>query len=95
MNKTIIVVCLLMSVVFACRGKPNTYPVIDPNFTKSEVHQFGEKYSYFNSDLNQSYFILRLWGNSYQAGLAYGSLMKNEIKNLVRDLWSYYHSLAE
>lgn len=71
-----IVVSLLCSLAFACKGKPNSFPVIDSNFTKVEVHRFGEKYSYHNSDINQSYYIVRLWGSSYQAGLAYGSLMR-------------------
>ncbi len=75
---TIIVIALFTIAAYAstCKGKPNPYPLIEPNFTKVEVHQFGEKHHYFSKELNQNYYILKLWGNSYQAGIAYGSLMK-------------------
>lgn len=60
----------------SCPGSPNPYKTINANFTKVESHTYGEKYVYFCEDMNQQFTILRLWGNSYQAGFAYGYLMK-------------------
>jgi len=39
-------------------------------------HLYGEKYHYYNAEIKQDYYMLKLNGSSYQAGLAYGSLMK-------------------
>ena len=39
--------------------------------------------------------MLRLWGNSYQAGFAYGALMKRELRENYDSLWKYYYTLAE
>jgi hypothetical protein len=33
--------------------------------------------------------MLRLWGSSYQAGVAYGTLMREEIKANVKNIWAY------
>lgn len=72
---------ILASVLFiqigaVCPGHANPYKTINANFTKVESHTYGEKYVYFTEDMNQQFTILRLWGNSYQAGFAHGYLMK-------------------
>ena len=63
----------------SCKGKPNPYPTIHAHFTKTQTHTYGDKYTYFNEELGQQYTILKLRGSSYQAGFAYGYLMKQEI----------------
>jgi hypothetical protein len=73
---TILAFILLIQAQATCPGNPNPYKTINANFTKVESHAFGEKYVYFCEDMNQQFTILRLWGNSYQAGVAHGSLMK-------------------
>jgi isopenicillin-N N-acyltransferase-like protein len=62
-----------------CESKPNPFPTIDANFTKVGSHQFGEKYIYRATDMDQYFSLIRVWGNSYQAGFAYGSLMRKEL----------------
>jgi len=65
--------CLLAS---TCRGKANPYDVVNATFTKVGLHPHGEKHVYYNADIDHNYYLLKLKGNSYQAGLAYGALMK-------------------
>ena len=72
----IIVSFLLIHTHSECAGVPNPYKTINANFTKVESHTYGEKYVYYAEDMNQQFTILRVWGNSYQAGFAYGYLMK-------------------
>jgi len=76
----ILTLALIVPSLLACNGKVNPYEVVNSSFYKVAIHQHGEKYAYHNQDLNQSYYLLKLRGDSYQAGLAYGTLMKNEIK---------------
>lgn len=62
-----------------CESQPNPFPTIDASFTKVASHQFGEKYIYRATDMDQYFSLIRVWGNSYQAGFAYGSLMRQEL----------------
>lgn len=73
----IAVIALLLHSLLACKGKVNPYDIVDAKFTKVAIHQHGEKHTYYNADINHTYYLLKLKGNSYQAGLAYGALMKN------------------
>lgn len=84
-----LILSLVISAACTCRGVPNHYPIIEANFTKVASHEFGEKYHYFSPEANQNYYLLRVWGNSYQAGVAYGTLMKEEIVTNVRNIWAY------
>ena len=98
MKLNCIFVSLLLIVISynqTCRGKINPFPAIEANFTKVAAHKFGEKYHYFNKDLNQNYYAIKIWGTPYQAGLAYGTLMREEMKNLLSDVWTYYQALAD
>ena len=73
----IILASMLLTLAQAsCPGGPNPFKTVNANFTKVETHTYGEKYVYFSEDMNQQFTILRLWGNSYQAGFAHGYLMK-------------------
>lgn len=78
MKIKLLVILSLLTIILAnvCRGSPNNYPIIDAQFGKVRSHQYGEKYHYYNTESNQNFYLLRLWGNSYQAGLAYGTLMR-------------------
>ena len=67
---------LLIQIQAVCPGHSNPYNTINASFTKIASHTYGEKYVYFAEDMNQQFTILRLWGNSYQAGFAHGYLMK-------------------
>lgn len=91
----IVIALLLVCAGLACRGKINTLPIETANFTLVSTHQYGEKHVYHMDSINQDYYLIKLHGNSYQAGVAYGTLMKDEIKNLIHDLWAYYYGLVE
>jgi hypothetical protein len=56
--------------------RANPHSIIDANFTIVASHQYGEEYHYYSPEANLNYYMLRVWGNSYQAGVAYGTLMK-------------------
>jgi hypothetical protein len=73
----VLAITLFIQGTLSCRGAPNPNPIIESQFTKVESHQFGEKYHYYSPEANQNYYLLRLWGSSYQAGVAYGTLLKN------------------
>jgi hypothetical protein len=68
---------LLITTLLGCRGKVNPYDIVNASFTKVGVHEHGEKYIYHNNEINHSYYLLKVKGNLYQAGLAYGALMKD------------------
>jgi len=68
---------LLIHCLLACRGKINPYDIVNATFNKVGLHPHGEKHVYYNADINHTYYLLKLKGNSYQAGLAYGALMKD------------------
>lgn len=78
-----------------CEGNPNPFPTIDADFTKVGSHPFGEKYIYRSTDMDQYFSLIRVWGTSYQAGVAYGSLMREEIHQNYDNLWKYYYTLVE
>ena len=92
MEFKIIVLLSLLAIILGnvCRGSPNKFPIIDAQFQKVNSHQYGEKYHYFNPQSNQNFYLLKLWGNSYQAGFAYGTLMREELHTNVRNIWKHY-----
>lgn len=75
----IILLSVFQQISSSCEGKPNPFKTIDATFTKVASHQFGEKYVFHTEDIPQQFSLLRLWGSSYQAGFAYGTLMKKEL----------------
>ena len=74
---TIVTIALIVPSILACKGKVNPYDIVNATFTKVGIHSYGEKYLYYNKDINHTYYLLKLRGSSYQAGVAYGALMKN------------------
>jgi hypothetical protein len=86
---------LLPGCLCTCERGPNPFPTIDAQFAKVATHQFGEKYIYQSTDEPQYFSLLRLWGSSYQAGFAYGALMREELRENYDNLWKYYYTLAD
>lgn len=78
-----------------CRGQPNDNKIIDADFQLVGGHEFGQKFVFEMSATGQTFYLLKLHGTAYQAGFAYGTLMRRELQKLVHDLWAYYYSVAE
>ena len=72
-----VLLCLTVpAALMDCRGEPNPYPTIDADFKLVEAHKYGQKYHFYSPELNQNYYIVKVWGTPYQTGLAQGTLLK-------------------
>lgn len=77
-----------------CGGKPhpnidNNNPIYteDPVFVASVKN--GKLYQVGRKDLNNTLYIIHLWGTNYQRGQAQGQLLRNELKSFISELYAY------
>jgi hypothetical protein len=92
---SLLAILFIIQLCHTCYGGPNPYAIINADVQKVQSHQFGSQFVYKNSKLEESYYSIKVWGTSCEAGVAYGCLMRNEIQLLMKDVWCYYKSLVE
>lgn len=77
-----------------CGGKgPNKYPIITAAPTLMRSCPNGKLFLGGDASLNQSFYILHVWGNATQQGTAYGTLLAKEIPESIQNMFEYVESM--
>jgi isopenicillin-N N-acyltransferase-like protein len=95
---------LSLSVVFAlflvqasdaafCNGKPkpDAKPNLNPIFTADPVFVREVKNAklYVVGDGDDKISVVHLWGSPYERGFAHGTIMKQDVLNMIDSVWEY------
>ena len=96
--------CLCLSVAVAllllptsdaafCNGKPkpDAKPNLNPIFTADPVFVKETKNAklYHVGDGDDKISVVHLWGSPYERGFAHGTIMKQDVLNMIDSVWEY------
>jgi len=99
MKALVATLCVVVVVVLCleingqdCSGKPNTWPIsTDVTFVAETKN--GKLYKV--AGVSPPVFVLHLWGTPYEMGYAHGSLLKQQITEIVPEVEQYIESQVD
>ena len=76
-----------------CHGKPqpDAKPNLNPIFTSDPVFAREVKNAklYTVGDGDDKISVVHLWGSPYERGFAHGTIMKQDVQNMINSVWEY------
>jgi hypothetical protein len=76
-----------------CHGKPqpDAKPNLNPIFTSDPVFVREVKNAklYTVGDGDDKISVVHLWGSPYERGFAHGTIMKQDVQNMINSVWEY------
>lgn len=76
-----------------CNGKPkpDAKPNLNPIFTSDPVFVREVKNAklYTVGDGDDKISVVHLWGSPYERGFAHGTIMKQDVQNMINSVWDY------
>lgn len=76
-----------------CNGKPkpDAKPNLNPIFTSDPifVREVKNAKLYTVGDGDDKISVVHLWGSPYERGFAHGTIMKQDVKNMIDSVWEY------
>ena len=93
LSAAVLVLLLHTSDAAFCNGKPHpdAKPNLNPIFTSDPVFVREVKNAklYTVGDGDDKISVVHLWGSPYERGYAHGTIMKQDVQNMIGSVWEY------